>query len=75
MTGVSAFAILAFLAAAPVAAPVAVEPLFGMRLARRKSSENGGGGEEQQEQCARRKTLAAEWGGLVTPALSFLFHL
>jgi hypothetical protein len=37
MTGVSAFAILAFLAAAPAtapaAAPVVVEPLFGMRSA------------------------------------------
>jgi hypothetical protein len=57
---VSTFAILAFLAAAPAAAPVAVEPLFGMRSARDKSSENGDGGEEQQEQCARRKTMAVE---------------
>jgi hypothetical protein len=53
---VSAFAILAFLAAPPVA----VEPLFGMRSAHGGSSENGGGGEEQQEQCTRRKTMAAE---------------
>jgi hypothetical protein len=58
-----------------VAAPVAVELLLGMRSVRGKSSESGDGGEEQQEQCARRKTMAAEWGGLITPPLLFLFHL
>jgi hypothetical protein len=65
MTEVSASAVLAFLAAVPAVAPVAVEPLLPMGSARGKGSVNGDGREEQQEQSARRKTMAAEWGELL----------
>jgi hypothetical protein len=43
---VLASAVLAFLAAAPVAAPVAVEPLLPMESVRGKGSVNGDGREE-----------------------------
>jgi hypothetical protein len=52
--------VLALLAAAPAAAPVAEEPLLPMRSARGKGSENGCGQEKQLQQSARRKTVAAE---------------
>jgi hypothetical protein len=57
---VSASAVLAFLAAAPAAAPVAEEPLLPMRSARGEGFENGCGQKKQLQQSARRKTVAVE---------------
>jgi hypothetical protein len=56
----SASAVLAFLAAALVAAPAAMELLLPMVSVRSKDCGNGVEGEELQEQCARRKTVAVE---------------
>jgi hypothetical protein len=65
---------LALLAVAPAAVLVVEELLLPMGLARGRSSENGDEGEELQEQCTRRKTMAAEWGELFTPPLSFILY-
>jgi hypothetical protein len=56
----SASAVLAFLAAALVAAPVAVELLLPMVSVHSEDCRNGVEGEELQEQCARRKMVAVE---------------
>jgi hypothetical protein len=66
MTEPSASAILAFLAAAPVAAPAAVELLLPMASGRSDGCGNGAERVKLQEQCARKKTVAAEWDGLFT---------
>jgi hypothetical protein len=57
---------LAFLAAAPVAAPAVVEPLLPMVSVCSEDCGNGAEGVELQEQCARNKTVAAEWDRLFT---------
>jgi hypothetical protein len=51
---------LAFLAAAPAAAPVAEELLLPLGSARGKGCENGYGQTKQLLQNARRKTVAVE---------------
>jgi hypothetical protein len=51
---------LAFLAAAPAAAPVTEELLLPMGSARGEGCENGYGQRKQLLQNARRKTVAAE---------------
>jgi hypothetical protein len=63
---------LAFLAAAPVAAPAVVELLLPMASVRNKDCRNGDDGEELQERRARKKTVAAEWDRLFTLPLSFI---
>jgi hypothetical protein len=51
---------LAFLAAAPAAAPVAEELLLPMDSVRSKGCENGCGRRKQLLQSARRKMVAVE---------------
>jgi hypothetical protein len=70
-----ASAVLAFLAAAPVAAPAAVELLLPMASVRSMDCGNGDDGEELQERRARKKTVVAEWDGLFTLPLSFILPL
>jgi hypothetical protein len=60
MTEASASAVLALLAAAPAAAPVAEELLLPMGSARSNGFENGNGQKKQLQQSARRKTVVAE---------------
>jgi hypothetical protein len=66
---------LAFLAAAPVAAPAAVEPLLPMVSVCSEDCGNEAKGVELQEQCARKKTVAAEWDGLFTLPSLFILPL
>jgi hypothetical protein len=68
----SASAVLAFLAAAPVAAPAAVELLLPMVSVCSEDCGNGVEGEELQEQCAGKKTVAAAWDRLFTLPLLFI---
>jgi hypothetical protein len=68
----SASAVLAFLAAVPVAAPTAVELLLPMVSVCSEDRGNGVEGEVLQEQCARKKTVVAEWDGLFTLPLLFI---
>jgi hypothetical protein len=66
---------LAFLAAALVAAPAAVELLLPMASGRSVDCGNGAERVELQEQCARKKTVAAVWDGLFTLPPLFILPL
>jgi hypothetical protein len=63
IAGGSASSVLAFFAAAPPVAPVAVELLLPMTAALNENFAGMGGRRDAlQEKCARKKMTAAEWG-------------